>query len=304
MKKKRVKSKQVDWTSGAKQKGAASRAGQLIGGTFEILMFEFVTEYLSEKHPDFEIMDADRGKALVKLDMFGGSSKQLDTVIGLKSSSDPVALLESKWLKDGRHHNDKGAWILQLREVKKLYPTVRGAVALLAGFWTEGLMLMLASEGGIDTVLVARDDEVYHTLQPYLDAYLGDDTFKLDPAIMRDSYPNPGALANCLEYLNSQNTLQNIARNWLNFERDRTENGQILTGKEKIQIAIDNLLQPIPENVHIEQFEISLQISSGNIIHQKFSDIESAIEFIKRYYNNSDEILGSITPESKTDSTD
>lgn len=294
MKKKPLKPKQKDWNE--KTKGAASRAGQLIGGTFENLVYDFVTSYLEEHYPDYRLFEPDEGEELIKLDMLGGSSKQLDSVIGLKNSTDPVALLESKWLKDGRHHNDKGAWILQLREVKKQSPTVRGAAAIVAGYWTEGVMIMLANEGGIDTVLVATDEEVYQTLQPHLNEYLGENSFTLEAREMRDSYPNPGDLANCLEHLNTSNKLSQIAQKWLDFSH--TDNHQVAsTGRERIAQAIDNLLQPLPDNVTIEQFEISLQVSSGNIIHQTFDDMESAMAFMENYFRNSKNILKVITPK-------
>jgi hypothetical protein len=107
----------------------------------------------------------------------------------------------SKWLKDARHHNDKGAWILQLREISKQYSTVRGAVAILAGYWTEGVGLMLESNAGVRMILVATDEEVYSTLQQPLNEYLGDETFVLDPGLMRK---HPAGCGKCQQPLNKR----------------------------------------------------------------------------------------------------
>lgn len=150
--------------------GAASRFGQMIGEAFASQVVSFIHQYLSETYPDHVLLEPEVGRALVKLEMTGGTFRQMDNVIVQRGSSDPIALFESKWLKDARHHNDKGAWILQLREMRKKYPTVRGAVANLAGYWTESVGVMFQSEGGIISVLVATDQEVYDSLQPHIDA--------------------------------------------------------------------------------------------------------------------------------------
>src|SRR3972149_3931037 len=140
----------------ANQHGRASHIGQLIGEAFENVVIKFIKHYLKKKHPEFAILGPGHGKKLLTLEMPGGIKRQLDTVIVSIDSDDPVALLETKWLKDGRHWSDKGAWILQLREVRRNYPTVRGAAAILAGFWNEGVRVLLKNQGGgIDMILVA-----------------------------------------------------------------------------------------------------------------------------------------------------
>ncbi|HLV37374.1 MAG TPA: hypothetical protein VKY59_19805, partial [Spirillospora sp.] len=153
---------------------AASKFGQMIGETFEQVVFDFIDQYLAVSHPDYEILAPEEGKQIIALQTFGGTLRQLDTVVVEKESDDPVALLETKWLKDARHHNDKGAWILQLREVRKQYATIRGAAAILAGYWTEGVGVMLDTNAGIRMILVATDEEIYQTLHNPLNDYLRD----------------------------------------------------------------------------------------------------------------------------------
>lgn len=281
-------------------RSAASKFGQMIGEAFESVVIEWVKKYIAHHHAEFELLETNTDGTLITLKMPGGLPRQMDTVIALKNSNDPVALLESKWLKDGRHHNDKGAWILQLREVRKRYATIRGAVAILAGYWTEGVSVMLMGEGGINMVLVATDEEVYGTLQTPLDRFLGGDSFPLDARAMRGRYPRPWDLANCLIDLQQRGELHEIAASWLEFPRGETENGNILTGKDLLKAALDDLLGPLPHHPAIRKFEIALQIDTGNTIYDEFEDVESLIQFIQDYYQNPERILRQITPRKKS----
>ncbi len=274
---------------------ASSKFGQMIGEAFEQVVIALVADYLEEAYPDYEILEPSEGKQLVTLKMLGGSSRQLDTVIAACGSNTPVALLETKWLKDARHHNDKGAWILQLREVKKRYATVRGAVAVLAGYWTEGVGIVLMSEGGIKMVLVATDEEVYSTIQPHLDEFLGKNSFGLNAKEMRKRYPRPWDLANCIIWLEEENKLGQIAESWLRFEK-QGKDGELVTGKELVKQAVDELLVPLPDAPCIQKFAISLQIDTGNVIYEEFTDVEESLEFIRAHFCNPEQILKRIAP--------
>lgn len=278
---------------------AASKFGQMLGEAFEAVVFGMIESYLGTAHPDYEILAPEEGKQIVALQTFGGTLRQLDTVVVEKETDDPVALLETKWLKDARHHNDKGAWILQLREVRKQYPTVRGAAAIMAGYWTEGVGVMLDTNAGIRMILVATDDEIYQTLQNPLNDYLsgiGAKPLVLDPVIMRKSYPRAYDLANFLIDLEIKGLLHDFARQWLNFERSRDVNNRVITGGDRVKQAISNLLAPLPPNPEVRRFEIALQIDTGNTIYQEFDDVEAAFDFIKAYHNNPEAILKLITP--------
>src|SRR5690606_20249421 len=150
---------------------------------------------------------------------------------------DPIALLETKWLKDGRHHNDKGAWILKLREVGKGYPTVRGLIAILLGYWQGKIFTWLVTEGGVKSILVATDEQVYTSLQPYLDDYLDDQTYSLIAEEMRKSYTRPNDLAKMLINLYETNRLDSVAKTW--FEFVEVEEGKQTTGEDRVKTAID-----------------------------------------------------------------
>lgn len=274
-----------------KVKSPASKFGQIIGEVFEEAVIEFVRQYLAEKHAGYELLSPEEGKRVIRLEMIGGLPRQMDNVVVLKNTTEPIALLETKWLKDARHHNDKGAWILQLREVRKKYPTIRGAAAVLAGYWTEGVGLMLVSEGGIKMILVATDDQIYSTLQSPLDNFLGDNSFNLNAATMRESYERPEDLLNLILQLQSTGHLKTITQSWLKFERFPGK-----TGADLVKNAIDELLAPLPSNPIVQKFEITLQINTGNTIHAAFTDLEDAQEFLQTLAHNPQAILQRITP--------
>jgi len=106
-------------------RSSASKFGQMIGEAFEKVVIRLIKDYLQSDYPAYELLEPEEGRKRGTLELLGGNIRQLDTVITEIGSADPVALLETKWLKDARHHNDKGSWILQLREMQKKYPKKR-----------------------------------------------------------------------------------------------------------------------------------------------------------------------------------
>lgn len=280
--------------------GNVSRIGQLIGGAFEEVVIAFVKTYLTQAYPDYEVLNPKKGKKLITLPMRGGSLRQLNTIVTSKGSDEPVALLEAKWLKDARHWNDKGAWILQLREIKKKHRTVRGAAAILAGYWKEGVGILLQNEGGVKMVIVATDEEVYHTLQPHLDEYLGANTFQLEAKQIQSKFPEEHIqdFYNFITYFHEAGNLREVAQTWLNFNRP-DKNNNIVKGAALIEAAIDELLAPLPNNPQIQNFEVSLQIETGNIIYEKFTDLEDMLNFVQEHAHNPAKILEHITPKKR-----
>lgn len=280
------------------QHGKASHIGQLIGEAFENVVFRFIKHYLKRNYPEFAILNPEQGRKLLTLDMPGGIKRQLDTVIAFSDSDEPIALLETKWLKDGRHWNDKGAWILQLREVRKNYPTIRGAAAVLAGHWNEGVRVLLKNEGGgIDMILVATDEEIYQSLQPYLDQHLGKSSFQLDAKQIRGRFPEKyvEVFDKFLIYLRETGDLYKIAKSWLYFNRVIESNE--IKGKILIQNALDELLKPLPKNLRLRRLEVTLEVETGNLIHKVFNDAEEMQEFINQTAYNSEKILEIISPK-------
>jgi hypothetical protein len=72
-------------------------------------------------------------------------------------------------------------------------------------------------------------------------------------------------------------------------------------GKHLVERAIDAVLEPLPESPQIVRFEISLEVDSGNIIYEQFSDLEEAFDFLQRYTRQPQAILKRITPRPRTD---
>lgn len=306
---KKKKSKELDVTeryTAAKSQGASSKFGQLIGIAFARRVIRLIESYLSMNDLEYELLQPQEGKALIHIEMPGGTRRETDNVIVPRGSNDPVAIFESKWLKDGRHHNDKGAWILQMREMKKKNPTIRGAVANVLGYWTEGVNLMFANEGKVRMVLVADDADVYNTIQPYLNEYL--DKNDLDPLVLeakriRKSMPRPWDVANCLSELEQMGTLDKIAASWFEIEKKDALNN-VHRGRDLVIEAIDDILKPLPSAPTIEKFEIALQISTGNIIYKEFADYEEFMDFVKNYHDDPTYVLQDITPRPKAQNED
>jgi len=280
--------------------GKISRIGQLIGGAFETAVHEHIKAYLKIKHPEYEILLPLKGRKQITLEMLGGDARQVDSVIVQKDFVDPIALLEAKWLKDGRHWNDKGAWILQLREVRKNYPTVRGIAAVLAGFWNHGVSIFFSNEGGVQMILVATDEDVYSSIQPFLDEALGKETFALDAENIRERFPEEH-VEKFYEFLNDfkkSGKLDKLASTWLNFNKV-DDKGNAVKGRNLIEASIDKILMPIPKHPKISNFEITLEIETGNLIYRKFDDMEELLEFINEYTGSPDKIYYDIKPKNK-----
>jgi hypothetical protein len=286
--------------AGNKQHGRISHVGQLIGEAFENAVIRLIKSHLKKNHPAFILLRPEEGRKLLTLTMPGGIKRQLDTVVAPIDSDDPVALLETKWLKDGRHWNDKGAWILQLREIRKNYPTIRGAAAILAGYWNEGVRVLLQNEGGgIEMILVATDEEVYNSIQPYLDRALGENTFKLNARQIRGRFPERyvDMFDDFLIGLKETGKLDKLAKQWLKFQRMDAD-GNVTNGQELIRKTLDTFLQPLPATPKINNFEITLEVETGNLIHRKFKDLEELLDFINQHITDPAKILEEISPRT------
>ena len=60
------------------------------------------------------------------------------------------------------------------------------------------------------------------------------------------------------------------------------------------------LSTPLPHTLPILNVEISLEINTGNIIHEKFDNLEDALKFVNEYAHNPAKILERITPKKKS----
>jgi len=130
---------------------------------------------------DFKPKEGDRD---IKLLNTLGQSKQIDHVITINSQIEII--VESKWLKDKRHLNDKGAWILMMNDILSHNTYLKGIIVILAGPW-EGMRP--AIEKRAKTIIIP-EDFVYEVLSKY------GISIEIDP--IRNAYKNAGGMLNTL----------------------------------------------------------------------------------------------------------
>jgi hypothetical protein len=162
--------------------------GQWIGyivddGTSAVLD-EIVPELVKETGRKFTV-SPQKGEKTIRLKNSLGQDKQIDHAI--KEDGVYKLIVESKWLKDQRHLNDKGSWILMMGDILFENKNLNGIVVVLAGPW-ESMRSVI--EKRAETVIVPTQ-EVYDCLSGY-----GID-IPLD--LVRNAYKDPGgSLANFL----------------------------------------------------------------------------------------------------------
>lgn len=118
------------------------------------------------------------GESQIKLNNTLGQEKQIDHII--KINSKMAILVESKWLKDQRHLNDKGAWVLMMNDILLENHQLKGIVVVLAGPW-EGMRAVIEKRAKI---AIIPEDCVYKTLNKY--------GIKITIDRVRNAYENPG----------------------------------------------------------------------------------------------------------------
>lgn len=90
--------------------------------------------------------------------------------------------------------------------------------------------------------------------------------------------------------------LNSVAHQWLQFQRATRPDGSSVLGQDLVIDAIDELLAAPATPLGIARFEVSLQVTSGNTIYQRFEDKEDLLEFIERYTSDPQALLDIITP--------
>ncbi len=155
--------------------------GQWIGyivddGTAAVLD-EIVNELVKETGKKY-VAAPQKGEKTIRLKNSLGQNKQIDHAI--KDNNIYKLIVESKWLKDQRHLNDKGSWILMMGDILFENKNLKGIVVVLAGPW-ESMRSVI--EKRAEAVMVPTQ-EVYDCLSEY-----GVD-IPLD--LVRNAYKDPG----------------------------------------------------------------------------------------------------------------
>lgn len=141
-------------TSGAElnkhAEGVGQRIGEILQSVLDLCLFKAASKY--------HLHSIGGGRWYT----FSGKKKsiQIDGRI-VDSNNRPLLAAESKWLKDGRHLNDKGAWINDLpNSLIPANPTIKGIFALLAGPWRDSRTTIRMEAQGMRVVLIDYDEMV------------------------------------------------------------------------------------------------------------------------------------------------
>ncbi len=158
---------------------AASSLGQWIGLVISTGTTLIWSEIVA-KHQGYKLLRPEKGQKRTYLQNTLGQKKEIDDII-CNDKNEPILISESKWLKDARHLNDKGAWVALMSEVKQQNTSVKGAVSILAGPWDAGGNSE-ALNNVVQTILIPTND-VYRLLE--------EQGIKIEINTVRNMYEKP-----------------------------------------------------------------------------------------------------------------
>lgn len=134
-------------TSDVKNPGSA--LGEAIGHLMEEALAQYITPLVLD-HSCKLITTGPYNKKtkkytkLLLTDSYG-TDYSIDGVI-INERSQPVILLESKYIRYKKHNRDKGSWICHAHgSIRNRYNSVRSCIAILAGSWSKTSLRMMAS---------------------------------------------------------------------------------------------------------------------------------------------------------------
>jgi len=249
----------------------ASSLGQWIGALVS-KGTTLVLRDILKGYSDYSLMKPDKGKKRTTLINIRGQNKEIDDVI-VNGDNEPVIISESKWLKDARHLNDKGAWVALLPEVKQANETVKGAISILAGPWDAGNNI--EALGKVVRVVPITIKEVYRLLSEHgIDIEINEE---------RNTYLHPKeTLADLLTFFQSKAKSKVDAISSLGLEL-------VEPHKNLIKTAIDEILA-LPEAVDmidsstINEIEVIYKTKEGLKIREVYKDAKELIKAIKKHF--------------------
>lgn len=244
-------------------KAHASSLGQWIGAIVSDGTTQIWEEILCERK-DFKLKKPEAGKSRTYLSNTRGQEKEIDDII-CDSSGRPIIISESKWLKDARHLNDKGAWVALMSEVKQQNISVKGAVSILAGPWDAG--------GNTDAlnhvvqVVLIKTDDVYDLLSHH------GIEIRIDHE--RNMYDHPEIPLN--KYMDLIDEYADRKVNFvssLGYELVRKSKSAMIIAFDKIISLPDNM--DLVDNKDIEEIAITYKTKQGFEFRELFSNITTA----------------------------
>lgn len=113
--------------------------GRIIENELKMLIFQ-----IASSHAYSLRSSGDNSKKLLMKDRWG-NVYDIDMAI-FDSKNNPIALIESKYLRYKKHMRDKASWICVAHSnLRDTYPTIRSCIAVLIGDWTKGAKKLLAT---------------------------------------------------------------------------------------------------------------------------------------------------------------
>ena len=135
---------------------AASALGQGIGKLFEDGVIEVLREDVEARGHTIRAATLENGT---------GNNYQIDGVV-FDSEGRPVVIIDVKYIRYHKHNRDKGSWLCTAHyNLRKTYPTLRKAVAVLAGRWSPPSKALIRSFG-VETI-----EETFEYFVAVLDQY-------------------------------------------------------------------------------------------------------------------------------------
>lgn len=214
------------------------------------------------------------GRKQTTLPNVRGQEREIDDILE-NASGEPIVLSESKWLKDARHLNDKGAWIALMSEVKQANPTVKGAISILAGPWSAGGNVEALNK--VVRVIPITTEEVYNLLADF--------GIHIEINTERNIYKNPEEPLDKLLSLALHHATEGV--------NIILSMGVELVSRHKAHIkqAIDEIKQ-LPSNMDmveldtIEEVAVTYKTTEGYDIREIYKNLNEAKDGIQQHLSN------------------
>ncbi|MGV3345908.1 hypothetical protein ACGVWS_09215 [Enterobacteriaceae bacterium LUAb1] len=137
----------IDDYSDVRNPGSA--LGEAIGHLMEEALGEYIKPLVQE-HDCHLITTGPFNKKtkkytkLILTDSYG-TDYSIDGVV-INERSQPIILLESKYIRYKKHNRDKGSWICHAHgSIRNRYTSIRSCIAILAGNWSKTSLKMMIS---------------------------------------------------------------------------------------------------------------------------------------------------------------
>lgn len=206
-----------------------------------------------------------RERKTLKLEDAWGISHGLDFVVEDSEeeavAGNPLAVIESKFLKDAKHNWDKGSRLAVAHyNLERTYPTLNKSVAVLAGIWTDNSLDMIRSFG-VDIIRVKKKEWIKATKEFGINIEWGKE---MDVA--RKSWDK----------------FCNLSQN----ETEELKEKLVEPVEKQIKEIIPEALEAEKAEETISRIELGLHTDTENFYFVPFDSIEEVTEFLEKVYES------------------